>query len=165
MNIGIFYAGKTGTTDFCARELSTRLCAACFNLAVDKASPSDFDFVIIGSSVRMGRIHPLVRRFLKACAGELREKLYALFLVQGLPETFEMVLERNFSEDFLKKAVALESFGGKLDLEKQKGFSRLLVKGMMKNPAFKAPEIDWDAIADFVQAVRKNTEDKKETFR
>lgn len=155
MRIGVLYAGKTGTTESCALELCKLLDASPVNLVTEKANLEDYDILILGSSVRMGKIHPEMKRFLKLNKAFIQQKAYAIFICQGLPETYDKVITNNFSENFRNNTIVVKSFGGDLALEKQKGLAKLMTKVLMKNPNFVKPKIDHQAIFDFSKTIKK----------
>ncbi|MGI6767679.1 MAG: flavodoxin domain-containing protein [Bacilli bacterium] len=155
MKIGIIYAGKTGTTEYCAGILSKALDASLINLEADNGNLNDYDIIIIGSSIRMGMVHPKIKRFLKKYKNLIQEKNFAIFVCQGLPETFTKVMSQNFTESIRNDALVMKTFGGVLILEKQKGLAKLMTKALMKNPNFIAPTIDHQEIAEFVRLIKK----------
>lgn len=159
MKIGIFYAGKTGTTEHCAQVLSKSLNTALINLETDNFDLNNFDIIIIGSSIRVGRVHPKIKKFLKLYKNTIQEKAYAIFICQGLPNTFSKVMVQNFSKSIRTGAIVIKTFGGELILEKQKGLAKLMTKALMKVINY-VPSIDYQAIEDFVEAIKKFISEK-----
>ena len=70
---------KTGTTEYCAGILSKALDASLINLEADNGNLNDYDIIIIGSSIRMGMVHPKIKRFLKIQKFNSRKILRSLF--------------------------------------------------------------------------------------
>ena len=66
MRIGIFYASKTGTTYKCAKLLQEKLPGAkLIEINKKNYNLNNFDFIIIGSSIRMTKFHKRAKKFLK----------------------------------------------------------------------------------------------------
>lgn len=125
MKIGIFYAGKTGTTEHCAQVLSKSLNTALINLEADNFDLNNFDIIIIGSSIRVGRVHPKIKKFLKLYKNTIQEKAYAIFICQGLPNTFSKVMVQNFSKSIRTGAIVIKPFWWRINSRKTKRLSQV----------------------------------------
>ena len=151
MKVLIAYAGKYGSTETCALQLSKLLDGEVTmdNLA-DQSHfrAEDFDLVIIGSNIRFGRIDKRVKRFV--VEQEKQIKACALFLTAGLQDYKEQYIKDNFSKELLGKTFVTECFGGKVS--NAVGFDRLIVQLV----ANKCPdEISYGKIEQFAQAVNR----------
>lgn len=151
MKTGVLYAGKTGTTKFCAHELAKKLeNVSLVNLENKDPDLNNYDLVIIGASVRFGHMHRKARKLLKGSKEELLKKPLALFICQGFKNE-EQVFTENVCKQLRDYAIIMKSFGGELILEKQKGFSYLLSKMLLKR--LEKPKIDYDAINTFASTI------------
>ncbi len=126
----IAYASKTGTAAQCAERLREELRGQAVTVAdLEAEAPCvrDFDAVIVGSSVRFGKLRPAAARFLHEQEQELASMPHGLFLCCGFGHEFEVYSEKRFSRELRASAFAVLNFGGKLKLEKASLFERLLL--------------------------------------
>jgi len=131
----IVYAGKTGTTKECASILADKLNnVTIMDLVKENPNISDYDLIIIGSSIRMGMMHSAVKKFIKDNKELLKTKEVAYFICCAFPENAEENFKRNLPNELLEKAIVCECFGGTMDLSKQKGFDRFVVNMISKSP-------------------------------
>ena len=140
MKILILYASKTKATEECAKELASRL-ENCTVQELSKPLPalSEYDTIIIGSGVRIGKLYRPVQRLLRKEQEQLCTKRLAFFLCNAVPESFDKTVEQNIPATLRNAAVCIRSFGGK--------------------PPFKAdtPTGSWrddGAIAEFVRLLK-----------
>lgn len=156
MKIGIFYATKTNTTDKCAKMLSEKLPSShLINLDVTDDSIDDYDFIIIGSSVRMGKLNRKVKRFIKKNKSKLYNKKVGYFLCNAFTSKTEQVLKDNIDPMLFNRALIIKSFGGEIDLEKQSGIDKYVIKLITKLKSFEMPSINSEAINEFALEVRQ----------
>ena len=135
MRILIAYASKTGTAKEGAELLATLLNNHNVTLAdLDKTVPvaGDFDYVVLGGSIRAGRAHKALRRYLKNHAQAVAERPHTLFLCCGFAEQFENYLESVFPSILLESAEDTVYFGGVLDVARQRGLDKLIAR-LMRN--------------------------------
>ncbi|MBE6595819.1 MAG: hypothetical protein E7644_08480 [Ruminococcaceae bacterium] len=144
MKILIAYAGKTGG---CASMAA--LLAECLprheitvaDLAVTAPSPSDFDYVVLGGAIRMGKLYPAARQYLKQHEAALAACPHTLFLCCAFAEQFENYLEMVFPASVLESAEDAMYFGGELTPAKHRGLDRWLVK-LIRNSILESEEDD-----------------------
>ena len=146
MKILIAYAGKTGgARSMC--ELLTSLLprqeVALFDIVNDKTHPvlGDFDYIVLGGAIRMARLPRAARVYLKENAEMLAEKPHTLFLCCAFPEQFENYAKMVFPRSVLEKADECVYFGGELDLSKQRGLDKFIVR-MMRNAIKESEDAD-----------------------
>lgn len=135
MRILIAYASKSGTARAAAELLAAHLQGqevTVTDLEKNHTVSGDFDHIVVGGSVRMGKAHKALRRFLKENGAEIAAVPHTLFLCCGIPEQFENYLRRTFSPDLLDSAEDAVYFGGELDVSKQKGFDKWVAR-MIRN--------------------------------
>lgn len=153
MKIGILYAGKTGTTERCAHDLKERLGeGTLINLVNETPHFYDYDLLLIGTAIRMGRIHPKVRKLIQHLEELPIKKPFAIFILHALPGVQQVI--NGLPEWVQKEAIRITSFGGELNLEKQRGLSRWMTKLILKSPKFKKPSLNSDAIESFVDIIK-----------
>ena len=138
----IAYATKTGTTRACARILGELLPGATlWDLSQKRPpNPSDFEVVIVGGSIRMGTLHPSAQTFLRKYRKQLLTRDTGYFICCCADGKTQEYFRENLPADLLEHARCLENFGGELDLDKQKGFDRMVASMMLEAQARGGPE-------------------------
>ena len=146
MKILIGYYTKTGTTAKCAGMLGEQFHnheVTVANLAADAADLGAFDVILLGASVRMGRIDKRLRAYLKANANALAGKRTGYFLCCGVVEQAGDVFAHDIPRKLLEEAKATSAFGGELEVSAQKGFFGKMMVRMMRR-SIKNGELDDD---------------------
>lgn len=145
MKILIAYDSKTGTARECAEMLAGHFSyhdTELFDLRGGIPRLSDFDFVIIGGSIRFGKLSKNMRAFLREERESIIQADRAFFICCAEADEAEDHIVRGFGEQLLSGAVAAESFGGELRPERHKGIERLFVK-MARKSSMKTDEINY----------------------
>ncbi|MCL2354428.1 MAG: flavodoxin domain-containing protein [Oscillospiraceae bacterium] len=136
MKILIAYAGKTGTTEKCAKLLEEKLNSTTnttiINLDDQEADVSEYDFIIVGGSIRIGMLHGKAKKFINDNKDMLKTKKTAYYICCAFPDTAKEHFEKNISKELLDSSVTYDTFGGEMDISKQKGFSKFIVKMVSK---------------------------------
>jgi len=133
MKMLVIYASKSRTSAECAEDFASmfnNLEVEVVDIAVKSPKIEEFDIIVIGSGVRMGRIPKHLSKFITQNKEVLLTKRIAFFLCTGSPERFDFYLENNIPEELRTVAVAFGNFGGSLDLARFHGFERILVRMM-----------------------------------
>lgn len=129
----IVYASKTGTAKQCAEALANRIPdARLCDLSVEKPDPTGYDVVVLGGSVRMGMIHNDMRQYAQGCKDMLKDKTLGIFITCGYDELADKIITNNLPEELVSAAKVKMSFGGEMDITKQKGFDRFVCKMSIK---------------------------------
>ena len=144
MKILIAYTTKTGTAregaELLASLLTNNEVTVC-DLALDSPDPSGFDYVVLGCPVRMAKADKVMRAYLKKWAETIEKIPHALFLCCAVADQFENYLDFIFPKALLESAEHKCYFGGTLDLSRQKGLDKLLVR-MMRNAVRESEDSD-----------------------
>ncbi|MDF2632469.1 MAG: hypothetical protein K0Q85_1065, partial [Caproiciproducens sp.] len=107
MKILIAYAGKTGTTEKCAKRLCEKLTnATTVDLNLQTPDIGQFDTVIVGGSIRMGQLHKKAKKFIEQNAVGLQTKKAAYFLCCGSEGNSAELFSKNFPKELLDRAVS-----------------------------------------------------------
>jgi menaquinone-dependent protoporphyrinogen oxidase len=167
MKILILYASNHGCTEKCVVEL-----AALFenhNVTTAKLQATtydltDFDTVIIGSPVRIGRINKKISKFCRKNLTKLLKKNIGLFLCcMNTENTARAYMSSQFPKKLQHKAVALGYFGGALTFDKMTSLEKSLLKQVI-GCEHDASFIDRNAISHFAAVFKssfnKNTAEK-----
>lgn len=132
----IVYGTKYGCTEKCARILSEKLTGEVdmYNLkGLKDVDISQYDKVIIGGSIHIGKIRKEVEEFCSEKLDELRSKKVGLFICcMRDGETAKEELNNAFPKELLASAIAKEYFGGEFIFSKMKFLDRLIVKKVSK---------------------------------
>jgi menaquinone-dependent protoporphyrinogen oxidase len=137
MNILIAYASQYGCTEKCAVLLSANLKENDSLVSVvdlgskQKFALNEYDAVIIGGPVTMGKINAKVKKFYEDNLSELLKKKIGLFIC-GFTEEPGKELADNFPPELLKIAAAKGYFGYEFNLEKMNFAMRALIKKVAK---------------------------------
>lgn len=133
----VVYATKYGCTEKCAKMLAERLAGEVdlYNLKdINNIDLVQYEKVIIGGSVYIGRIRKEISEFCSKNLGILKEKKLGLFICcmrQG--ETAETELKSSFPEEILAIAAAKEYFGGEFIFKNMSFMDRFIAKKVSKS--------------------------------
>lgn len=128
----IAYASKTGTTEKCAHMLAERLGGAdLFDLQSGAPDITGYELVVIGGSIRAGMLHSAAKKYIKSNTELLKSKKFAIYLCSADAERASEFLKANIPAELLEKAICADSFGGEMDIEKQKGLFKFIFKKVM----------------------------------
>lgn len=174
MKILIAYDSKTGTAKDCAELLAKQFSyhsVKLFDLREGSPNLSDFDFAIVGGSIRMGKFSKNMRSFIEKEKDSLLRVGHAFFICCCIPDEAEGYIRKNIPQELRESAVTAENFGGELCPEHHRGIEKLFVKiarkSMMTNDEvnypseFKTlPAILPDTISFFADKVRDSFAEK-----
>ena len=149
MKILIAYASVTGTTAECVRLLKQflqRRKPDIVNLETTTPDLAAYDAVIVGGPVRHAKLHPAVMKFIREHAEILKTKKVGYFIVCGFADEADEQINRIFPKDLQEKAFDVVSFGGTLDVSKQKSWKDKLYVRFMRNTITDTG--DGDAVED-----------------
>ena len=135
MKLLIAYAGKSGTSKKAAELLASMLENHEITLAdLDVTAPvaGDFDYVVLGGSIRAGKAHKALRRYLAEQSEALCSVPHTLFLCCAFADQLENYAEFTFDAALIESADDVMYFGGELDVSKQRGFDKFLAR-IMRN--------------------------------
>ena len=136
MNTLIIYASKTGTTKKCANQINKQLKnSKMVNILNQNEDIDRYDLIVIGTPIRMGMIDKKIKKFLIRNINSLKSKKVAYFICCGFNENWKRYYEQNIPKDLLDNAIIYDTFGGEIDIQKQKGFDKFITKMVSKNIA------------------------------
>jgi menaquinone-dependent protoporphyrinogen oxidase len=136
MNILIAYGTKSGTVEKCAHRLADLLKMNVEISNLKKANHIEiakFEIIIIGGSVRMGKINPEVKKFCTDYLEQLLKKKICLFICGIVDE--EKYLEElysSFPEELTKHSFANGYFGGEIIIDKLNFIEKTIIKKVLK---------------------------------
>lgn len=135
MNTLIAYGTKHGCAEKCAQILSEKLTESVdlINLKVSKAPElSQYDRVIIGGSIHIGKIQKEVTDFCTRYSQQLVSKKLGLYICGMFFAKADEELISSFSQELLTHAVVKEFFGGEFRFKQMNPLDKLIVKKVAK---------------------------------
>jgi len=136
MNTLIVYSTKYGCTEKCAEMLSEKLGGRVELCNLKKRSVPDlaqYDRVIIGGSVYIGRIQKEVSDFVNSNVEALKSKKTGCFICcmrEG--DEAKKELAASFPKELLENSAAADYFGGEFVFGKMNFIDRIIVKKVAK---------------------------------
>lgn len=154
----IIYASKTGTTEECAKEINRQLKdSKMVNILKQNEDINKYDLIVVGTPIRMGMIDKKIKNFLSRNIEILKSKKVAYFICCGFNENWKNYYEQNIPKDLLDSAIIYDTFGGVMDIQKQKGFDKFITKIVSKNiDKNKEIKILYENIDRFIKALNYN---------
>lgn len=137
MNTLIVFSSKYGCTEKCANLLSKELKdkVDVVNLKTkNDISISQYDKVIIGGSIYIGRIQKEVTTFCSKNLEKLKERKIGLFICAGMKEEDQInkKISEVFPSELIDIAVVKKHLGGEYIFDKMNFFERFIVKKIAK---------------------------------
>ena len=154
----IVYGTTYGCTEKCAFKLTGHIKndVSLINLEGKKEfDVADYEIVIIGGSIRLGRMNRSVSNFCKKNLNELLKKRIGLFICcMNEIEQAKEYLDAAFPRELQSQAIAKGYFGGELNLEEMTTFERSLLKSVIHIDE-SISLIKEDSIKDFAQIISR----------
>lgn len=135
MSILIVYATKYGCTEKCAKKLSEKLneeVELCNLNKAKKSNFSDYDKIIIGGSIYIGKIQKQVSEFCQKNLEALKHKKIGLFICGMNADGVDTQIRSFYPEELIKNAVIAENFGGEFIFSKMNFLEKVIVKKVSK---------------------------------
>lgn len=157
MKILIIYARKTGTTEECAKKINRQVKdSKIVNILKQNEDINKYDLIVIGTPIRMGMIDKKIKRFLNSNIETLKSKKVAYFICCGFNENWKNYYEQNIPKDLLDSAIIYDTFGGIMDMHKQKGFDKFITKIVSKRiDKNKEIKILYENIDRFIKVLKE----------
>lgn len=158
MKILLLYASKYGCTEDCANYLKSKLNKEVNIASLKKFSMIDlqqFDWIIIGGSIYVGKIQKEVKLFCEQNIQKLLTKNIVLFMCCTTPEQVNNFFKSNFSPELLKHAKEKVNFGGELRQHKMRFFDKKIT-AMISKLEPKKVEILYSNIDQLAMSINAN---------
>lgn len=152
----ILYATKHGAAKEIAGRIAEHIPGSMVCDLKNNGIPpiSQFDCIILGSSIYAGAIHKEAKMFLTQNTDTLCNKRLGLFL-SGIDASRETAFfEANFSLEILQAAKIKSFLGGVFDPKKAGFMERLIMKAVAKQSAYTNTILD-DKIGQFAEVMNR----------
>ena len=126
----------------------------CETMDLNKKYPNvnDWDLIVIGSNIRMGKFNKNVRAFLKYHKNELLNKKVAYFICSSSSDSTAEYFHNNLSPDLIANAVIMSNFGGELQ-DNLKGFDKFVINMVKKANPDKEVKLQEEEITNFINKI------------
>ena len=161
MKILIIYATKYGCTKKCSEILKSFLDEEVEILSAKsyKIDLTQYDVVLIGGSVYMGKIRKEIIQFYKRNKKQLKNKRIGLFVCCYTPNGTDGFLESLFPKEMLEHAFYATCVGGEMNYRKMNCIYRKMFQSLKKiddfNKVFTDPTINKEEIRKLAYIVNK----------
>ncbi|MHB9142378.1 MAG: flavodoxin domain-containing protein [Paludibacter sp.] len=156
----IIYATKYGCVEKAANMLKSKMNGEVFlvNITEEKVpSLDDFDNVILGGSIYIGKIQKTLTNYIKSNLPFLLHKRIGLFICAGESEPVRTKeLAEAFPAELFNHAAAKEVFGHELCYEKLNVLDKLImrsIKGVTKSSS----DLSEQKIENFAKTINEHT--------
>lgn len=153
----LLYATKYGSTKTCVEYLLPKLQGEVTAVQYSTKTPimiEDYDAVIIGSPIYMGKIPKQLADFAENYEQQLLTKKVGIFLVCSNVRNFKKHLAYSFSFELLEKAEVKECFGGIMDISKLKFFDKMItnvIRNKAEEEQIPKSELLYDKMNSFAE--------------
>lgn len=150
----IIYSTHNGCTEKCAKNLSQKLNGDISVVNLKNVTPkilNDYDTIIIGGSIRAGKIQSKIKKFCLQQAASLKTKRLGLFLCcmeQG--DTAQKQFDDAYPEELRQHAMATGLFGGEFNFDKMNFLEKAIIR-KVANVTESVSRISEENITEFAQ--------------
>lgn len=125
----IVYGSKHGSTEKSTQALASKIRGDVEVIQLPgKIEPSDYDNVIIGSSIYMGSIRKEVKQFVLKYRAQLLTKKLALFLCSAFNKEDEFIA--NYDAEILNHSILNTNLGYEFDTKRFNFFEKMIAKAV-----------------------------------
>lgn len=157
MKAGIFYSSKHGTTEKIANYIKERLDGYAVEVieltGANIPEVEDYDLIIIGGSIHVGKIQNSVETFCKLRESELIYKKVGLFICGMLEDKLQEEFDNAYSDTLKEHSSANGIFGGELLFDEMNILEKFVVKRVAK-VSETVSQINYPAIDEFIEKLK-----------
>lgn len=138
----IVYASKYGYTEEMVKKMivESNHEFEAYNINSNiKIDLSNYESVILGSSIYIGQINRKLKKFMEQNLTFLLTKKLGLFLACGSEENYEAQLKNNFPESIINHASMSIYLGGKIQKEKLNFLHKFIINNIEKSQTDSKP--------------------------
>lgn len=155
MRVAVLYGSKYGFTKEIATTLRNALGdhAAIYNLMEETPMLEDYEGLVIGTAVYMGKGRKEVREFIHQNKEALKHKKIWLFLSGANGEELNKQLEICFTKALVEVSIFSTHVGYKLDREKMSILDKLIMKMVNKDGSDNNDGVDEVALDSLIHSI------------
>ena len=150
----ILYASATGTSEKCALKLS-ELIPGSETVDIHKSipDPNGYDRIIIGGSIRAGKISKKLAEYVDNTLPVLLTKELGVFVCCGDESKANGYMVENFPGELIMKAKKCACFGGEYNIKNAHGIDKLILRLIKKaaGSGLDKIHIDYDRVTEFAK--------------
>ena len=152
----ILYFGHTGTTEKAANILAKQLedCIILNGMIKNKIDFSNFDTIIFGVNVHMGKLNKKFLKFYNKLKKKEIASKFACFVIAA--DEHQKAKYMNYAKELLPEDSYIGFFGGEFDPTRAKGINKKIIKACMNQfleQGLPLPSLKMDAITDFAEHI------------
>ncbi|MEG0329782.1 MAG: flavodoxin domain-containing protein [Longicatena sp.] len=152
MKIALAYASKYGAVKEIAQLIQKDIDLVLIDLKKEKICVSDYDVIIIGTSVYAGMMQKEVKQLIHEQSTLLDKKVFMFLSGLNKDDTKKVIVE-NVGETFYQNIICANCLGGKLDFSKMNFMEKTMIKAINKKAKIIA-HIPKDECVDLLDHVR-----------
>jgi menaquinone-dependent protoporphyrinogen oxidase len=133
MKVLVIYTSRGGASKSCVELLEKKIGDSCEVVLCDAReaetlpTPDTCDVLVMGGSVRFGRIDKKLKEYIKANVDKINAKPSAFFFCCGFPSELEDYIDTQLPKK-AEFSLGIHCFGGELKPQKLKGMDKIVVK-------------------------------------
>ena len=101
-----------------------------FEIGKREPALSDFDVVVVGFPIMMGKAEKRARKYIKKHEGELESVKTAYYICCGFVDCFDDYAEKTVPPSLRESAIDVTCLGGSLDPRRFTGINKLIVRSV-----------------------------------
>jgi len=152
----IVYASKYGCAADCAGYLRCKLPGDAVLSDINKVDKQielkEYDAVVIGGSVYIGKVSKKLRAFCENNLDVLKKKRIGLFLCCAQTEQADKFFADNFLPELISVAKTAKAFGSEARLDKMTFFDKAIIKAVTKGD-FSSFKVSFERIEEFAEEI------------
>ena len=151
----IVYSSKYGCVKDCAEYLKSKIgedTKICDVNNLTGIEIKQFDNIIIGSSVYVGKISKQIKMFVQNNIDILLEKRVAIFLCCALEAQLNEYLNSTFPKSLLDLAISIKVFGSEARIQEMSFLDKTIIKAVTKGD-FSKFKISYEIMDDFSKEI------------
>ncbi|PKM69702.1 MAG: flavodoxin [Firmicutes bacterium HGW-Firmicutes-19] len=160
MKTAIIYASTYGSTRRVAQILNQKILnSTLVDIKKQSIDPTNFDTIILGSSIYIGQIDKQMKNFIHGYKEVLKNKKLGIYFCCGFEENLQTYLDTNFDEEMVNNATVM-TMGGEMDVNKMSFAHKMITRMVQKSEQGKNREVvlHLEKADEFVRQMFSQTE-------
>ena len=146
MKVLVIYTSRGGASKSCVELLEKKIGDSCEVVLCDAReaetlpTPDTCDVLVMGGSVRFGRIDKKLKEYIKSNVDKINAKPSAFFFCCGFPSELEDYIDTQLPKK-AEFSLGIHCFGGELKPDKVHGFDKFIIKIMRQSILTQDPDL------------------------